>query len=231
MPRTAAFTTPPARPLVGASILGADSTRLGEEVRSALDAGADMLHIDVMDGHFVPNLAIGPAVVADLRKAFPEAVLDVHLMVSYPEQFISPFAEAGADHISFHAEVIKPERAEAVAEQIREHGIAAGIAVKPGTRLGPWMEALALFDLILVMSVEPGFAGQAFMPSAIERVDLIRREVGPGPRIQVDGGVGPSVAPDLVKAGADILVAASSIFRASEDSRASVVESLRSIGA
>lgn len=197
------------------SILSADFSRLGGEIE-ALGAVADSIHVDVMDGHFVPNLTIGPAVVASIRKA-TDLPLDCHLMVESPKSWFGPFADSGADSVTFHLEAVEDPSEEIAA--LRELGINVGMAISPDTPFEaarPWMEAL---DLLLVMSVHPGFGGQSFIPSVLGKVrsarDLINAE-GLQVDIQIDGGIGEATVGDAVAAGANILVAGSAIFGASE---------------
>lgn len=221
---------PPAQPLVAASILSADFGRMAEECRDVLDKGADLLHIDVMDGHFVPNLTMGADMVRALRKHLPDAFLDVHLMVERPGEFIAMFAEAGADLFSFHVEVCQPHRphgedADSLIDRIRSEGMHAGMVINPPTpakTLEPWLGAL---DLVLVMSVNPGRAGQPFIREVLEKSRWIAARLERSTRLEMDGGLSPETAPEAVAAGADVLVTASSLFRA--DDRAAVIRDLR----
>jgi len=206
------FRRPERLPLVCPSILAANFATLGADCEIVCRAGGDSLHLDVMDGHFVPNLTLGPAVCRSLRKAMPSVHLDVHLMVTDPDAFVEPFADAGADHVTFHIEAVDDPTP--LVERIRSHGMSAGIAISPPTamaRLERWVE---LPDLLLVMTVNPGFAGQSFIHEALAKVRVIRSgwTLRPDQRLQVDGGVNPQTAVACRDAGADTLVAASAIF-------------------
>jgi ribulose-phosphate 3-epimerase len=194
------------------SILSADFARLGDDARAALEAGAQLLHVDVMDGHFVPNITIGPPVVASLRKAV-NAPLDVHLMIEDPDQFIPAFADSGADWISVHQEACV--HLNRTLELIKSHGLKAGVVINPATPVQTLGEVLDIVDYVLVMSVNPGFGGQKFIPGALEKVRKLatmRTAKGLNYRIEIDGGVSLSNAADIARAGAEILVAGNAVF-------------------
>ena len=201
------------RMLISPSLLAADFARLGEELEAIRTAGADLLHLDVMDGVFVPNISLGMPVIAALRKVSP-LFFDVHIMIVDPARYIGDLAKAGADGVTFHLEAA--EDPGAVIRSIKAAGMKAGLTLKPGTpveRLLPWLPEL---DLALVMSVEPGFGGQSFMPEMMDKVSAIRREADrlglSDLLIQVDGGVGRETAAACGRAGANCLVAGSAIF-------------------
>lgn len=216
----------PSRALVAPSILGADFACLGDEVESAIEAGGDLVHLDVMDGHFVPNLSMGPALCASLRRRFPALFLDVHLMVSDPLAFVGPFVDAGADLCSFHVEAVDDPGA--VAARIRATGALAGLALNPGTDVSRVLPHVGSVDLVLVMSVQPGFAGQAFRPEVLAKCRLLAGRLGPSQRLEIDGGVSPANAAACREAGCDVLVAANSIFGAPD--RRSAIRGLRGDG-
>ena len=194
------------------SILSADFARLAEQVHPALAAGASLLHVDVMDGHFVPNLTIGPAVVAGLRKEV-EVPLDCHLMIDNPDEFIPAFIEAGANWISVHQEVCV--HLHRTLEHIKSHGAKAGVVLNPATPVATLDAILYMVDYVLIMSVNPGFGGQKFIPHSLEKIRqlvVMRAARGYDFRIEVDGGVALDTVADVVRAGAEILVAGSAVF-------------------
>jgi ribulose-phosphate 3-epimerase len=200
--------------LVAPSILSADFARLGDECAAALAAGGDLLHVDVMDGHFVPNLSMGPAICASLHKALPDACLDVHLMVTDPAAYIEPFARAGAAHITFHIEVAPDPRA--MIDAIHARGLSAGLAINPDTPADAILPFLGEVELALVMSVYPGFSGQKFIDRVLAKTRILRDAAPVGVRVQMDGGVAPDSAPACRAHGCDLIVAASAIFGRSD---------------
>lgn len=198
---------------IAPSILSADFCRLGEEVQAVLDAGADWIHVDVMDGQFVPNLTIGQPIVAALRKRFPTAFLDVHLMIREPERYVESFVSAGANLLTVHAEACV--HLHRVAQQIRTTGALVGVSLNPHTPLDVLDWVLDEIDLVLVMSVNPGFGGQKFIPSALPKVAELRRRIearGLSVQIEVDGGVSATNIAALANAGANAFVAGNAIF-------------------
>ena len=194
------------------SILSADFARLGDDARAAIEGGAQLLHVDVMDGHFVPNITIGPPVVSSLRKAV-SVPLDVHLMIENPDQFIPAFVDAGADWISVHQEAcIHLNR---TLELIKSHSVRAGVVINPATPVQTLGEVLDVIDYVLVMSVNPGFGGQKFIPGSLEKVRKLatmRNAKGLDYRIEIDGGVSLGNVADIARAGAEILVAGNAVF-------------------
>jgi len=201
------------RPLIAPSILSADFSRLGEEVKNVIAAGADWVHVDVMDGHFVPNITIGPLVVQALAKLKLSIPLDVHLMIEEPERYITDFAKAGANYLTLHVEACRHLHRNL--QQIRAAGVKAGVVLNPHTPVDSLRHVLNEVDLVLLMSVNPGFGGQAFIPEVLEKcreLTAMRRRGNHSFLIEVDGGVNDKTAAELIKAGADVLVAGSYVF-------------------
>ena len=213
---------------VAASILSADFANLHKDYTRLLEAGADVMHFDVMDGHFVPNISYGAPVLTCLHAALPDVFYDVHLMISDPARYAADFAKAGADLITFHLEAV-PDTVEEVIAAIRATGCQVGISIRPGTPVEAVFPYLGVVDLILVMSVEPGFGGQKFLPTTPARIAAIRAErarLGCNTLIEVAGGINTVTGPQCIEAGVDWLVAGNSLFRAEDP--AAVVRVLHS---
>jgi len=198
---------------VAPSILSADFSRLGDEIRAVEAAGADIIHVDVMDGHFVPNITIGPMIVESVRKV-SKLPLDVHLMITNPELYILDFAKAGADNITVHVETVL--HLNRLVQSIKEYrGVKAAVSLNPATSLSSLDYILTDVDMVLIMSVNPGFGGQSFIPLMLDKIRALREridELGLKTEIEIDGGVNPDNASAIIKAGADILVAGSAVF-------------------
>jgi ribulose-phosphate 3-epimerase len=198
------------KPAILPSLLQCDFSNLEREIRTLEEAGIETLHLDIMDGHFVPNLSYGMPIVESLRR-ITSLVLDVHLMISHPKQYAKQFVDAGADVITFHVEAESDPRP--LLDEIRAHGVLSGLAINPAIDFGAIADHVEFCDLILVMSVQAGFGGQSFNPIALERLQHLRKTLGDRVLLEVDGGVNESTIGQCVKAGADLLVVGSALFR------------------
>jgi ribulose-phosphate 3-epimerase len=198
--------------LIAPSILSADFAHLADQIAGAENDGADLFHIDVMDGHFVPNLSLGPLIVEACRRS-TGLPLDVHLMIEQPEKYMESFIQAGADHVTVHVEA--SDTLNETLKEIKKHGVKAGVALSPATPASSVESALAFVDIVLVMSVNPGFGGQAFIPDVLPKIRQLRETIDQqnlGTLIEIDGGIDESTLPAALEAGVDIFVAGSAIF-------------------
>ncbi len=207
---------------IAPSILSADFARLADEIAVIESAGVKIVHLDVMDGHFVPNITIGPPVIAKLRK-YSNLVFDSHLMISEPERYAERFVEAGANHVTFHIEAA--DEPKGLIGKLHELGATAGVCLNPETPVDSIKEIAPLCDMVLVMTVHPGFGAQKFLPEAAKKIIKVREIVGPEIRVEVDGGVDPKTTPIVVSYGADTLVAGNAIF--SKPDRVAAINAIR----
>jgi ribulose-phosphate 3-epimerase len=209
---------------IAPSILSADFAQLAREIQKVESAGANLVHLDVMDGHFVPNMTIGPPVVSSIRK-ITRLPLDAHLMIEKPERFIDEFIQAGVNWLSVHIEA--DAHIDRTLSHLRANGVRAGVAINPGTTLSAVEQILPLADFVLIMTVNPGFGGQRFIPYTLKKVRQLRQSIvsnGYQTRIEVDGGIGPGNLHDVLTAGAEIIVAGSAIFSSQKDASEAVQE-------
>ena len=215
--------------LISPSVLAADFSKLGEEIQLVSEEGADLIHLDVMDGHFVPNLSFGADVIKGIR-GFSNLPFDVHLMIENPEHYVDAYLEAGANFITVHPEATP--HIHSVLQKIHKAGVKTGIALNPGTPIGALENVIDIIDLILVMTVNPGFGGQSFLSSQLPKISKIRTIIDDGGRsidLSVDGGINPATAKLAIDAGANILVAGTSIFKAGDETYSKSIKRLRNL--